>query len=394
MQPAFDSRDRNPRSDVVLGTADEAVRAFGGGRLVTSAKTGGLARSGWPKRYADARNSSMVRSKRAEGIIRYRVSLGKGILAATAPVLTGDGDLVLAVTGPEVRCYRPGGQLRWRYRPSGNIGSTPLTGPTITFDGSLLFATVTGQLHAVDVKTGKVRWQVKLGYSSSAGVAVDDNGTAYVGIDGSLLAVDIRSGKVRWSFRGPEDAAVQWEPAVAQNRVVFSCGNLLIALSTRDGRKQWQLSGNRQFTSPCIGNTGQIIALNRAGYVVCLEPVRGAIVWRQSLGGPTEATAAVSSDGTIYAPTGSGDLAAFDLRTGKVRWRFASSDRSAFWDAPSLDGSGTLYIGSQSGHLIALRTSDGRAIWELRSPLPINTGVAVSPAGRLLFATDTLWCVE
>ena len=109
-------------------------------------------------------------------------------------------------------------------------------------DGVVYVGAQPGELHAVNLSDGKMKWKYKaselgLGESSPA-VA---NGIVYVGDLGNVLhAVDAASGKAVWTFKTGSE--IKSSPVVVGDRVLIgSYDSHLYALGAKDGKLLWKV---------------------------------------------------------------------------------------------------------------------------------------------------------
>jgi outer membrane protein assembly factor BamB len=96
--------------------------------------------------------------------------------------------------------------------------------------------------------------------------------------------------------------------------------------------------------------------------------VRVAKVWSASVGGDMETLRlglrpSVEGD-RVYAASHGGDVYAFDLKSGRVRWR-ARTDLPLS-GGPGLGG-GRLFVGSSDGDVVALNAADGKELWHVQA---------------------------
>ncbi|MCX5416662.1 protein kinase [Streptomyces sp. NBC_00059] len=157
------------------------------------------------------------------------------------------------------------------------------------------------------------------------------------------------------------------------------------ALSAADGKRLWEFATAEEQTEAGarISPTGQFfmpggstrpavhddtVFLASGNRLVALDAVTGKLRWDTRSGGSYMLDSApLVADGVVFAnigdqPAGS-QIAAFDITTGKERWRrplvaeeLAKAQQDDFWPLATQDG--VLYIRNEAG-LRALRTKDG-----------------------------------
>jgi len=141
-----------------------------------------------------------------------------------------------------------------------------LTYAPVVADGAVYFCDWEGRnLHALDIRTGKVKWRfrVKVYHSPTPGGSHHPAvgcGTVYFGSqNGYFYAVDITTGKQRWKFNArPTNRDISGELSEQEVYVVFSpvvsegivlCSNKygdLWALDCQTGRLKWRFNSPRQ----------------------------------------------------------------------------------------------------------------------------------------------------
>jgi PQQ-dependent dehydrogenase (methanol/ethanol family) len=239
------------------------------------------------------------------------------------------------------------------------------TSPVVVGD-TLYFTTgLTNMVIALDAATGSLRWrfQPKVGDAPyimqvNRGVAVDGGKVFYATLDDQLIALDARSGKPVWNVRiaDPRSGASETMAPLAWNGLVFigSSGGeygirgSLSAYDQRDGRLVWQwwtvsAGWEGRYTESVNG-----ISLHRDVARERADAPRYREAWRHG-GGPIWMTPALSAeDGTLYLSTGNpapnynaetrpGDnlytdsIVALDARTGRMKWYYQETPHDR-WD--------------------------------------------------------------
>ena len=87
-------------------------------------------------------------------------------------------------------------------------------------------------------------------------------------------------------------------------------------------------------------------------------------VWTATLGGAIDGTPVVVGQ-TVIAAADSGNVAAFDLRTGKRGW--SVSGLGQITGTPAV-ANGIVVVGSTKGDVYGLRATDGGSLWDWRAP--------------------------
>ncbi|MGM9737972.1 MAG: PQQ-binding-like beta-propeller repeat protein [Candidatus Cryptobacteroides sp.] len=261
----------------------------------------------------------------------------------------------------------------WSATFPGKIYSTPAVSGNL-----LVFGCSDGNVYALATSDGKVKWTYKTG-KSVLGSPLIMNDLVYIGgSDGAFRALNLKDGKAVWTYTGVEGHIVS-TPYGDDSRVVFgSWGRSLYSLDPRTGREQWVWHVKRpsRMFSPasCVPlcSSGRIFVAVPDRKVYVLDAADGKELFRVDGGrdaiGLSEDGSTVFSKvmfGRAYAfpadvksPSGGGQLPD-GLKTWEVR------DSTGYDIAPTalVEKDGVLYIPTDKGNIVALRSSDGKFLW-------------------------------
>lgn len=240
-------------------------------------------------------------------------------------------------------------------------------------DGGVLYvADGKGRVSALDVETGKVKWQQRLGKSLSGGVGAG-GGLVLVGdLRGTLFALDAASGDVRWRVKVNSEML---SAPVANRRVVVlqALDARVLGLSPADGSVLWQYATDApalslRGTSTPLLTDSTVVSGFANGRVVALNPANGAVLWENRVAlptGRTELERMVDVDGApllvndvVYVTSYQGRAAAMGRGTGRALWYqdISSYRQPAF-------GHEQIYISKDNDELAALRANSGQVLW-------------------------------
>ncbi len=232
--------------------------------------------------------------------------------------------------------------------------------PPIVHGGRIFVYDTGGTVTALAPGGGKA-WSVSLapegerGRPAGGGIAASGNAVFVATGFGELLGLDAATGSRFWAFQ--MSAPAHSAPTAAGGKVyVVSATNVLHAVNQADGTEAWQFLG--------IPETAGVLSA---------------------------ASPAVSGS-TVVVPYSSGEVIAFDVESGELKWADAvvRSTRtlavSGLTDvaASPVIYDGIVYATGVSGRTIAVRLSDGERLWEQ------NIGSASTPAvsGNAIFIVD------
>ncbi len=280
----------------------------------------------------------------------------------------------------------------WVYNAGGGFGAVS---PLILRD-VVLVANEKGEVHAIDLETGKKRGQENFGEAIHASPVVGE-GVLYVPLawGGTVLrAYDLARATDRWRIRGvPIEAGLFLREKTLYTIDVES---RLFAYDVQTGTPRWQLTLDSMatvFASPVTTASGHMVVADDRGSVLCLDPEDGTEVWRQALRSPVQVTPASSGE-RLYLSTTRGRLFALDAATGRPRWHFSVPDTTVYFAAPALAGE-TLFFGGSDGALRALDARTGSVLWTFQvedaftaPPIVTRETVYVGSMGRMLYGVD------
>lgn len=350
--------------------------------------TPGFDPQGWPTFGHDSAHSGVYLAQGAaplRGQVAWQRNAGGGIFSS--PILA-DGILYVGSTSGNLAAMDARtGRVFWQHRVGQYLNDTT---PVIV--GRVVFVAANRSwVLALDRTNGQQLWAVNLGEVIQAPPAYAD-GLVLVNARTTTFALDARTGNVKWRFheRG-EGWPTQMAPAVFGSMVYITQGttNTVYALSLSSGHQMWSHDvGDRLISSPLVAGQ-QVVVGTWNGHVEALDATTGAPHWgynvNQALkpGSPQDGIAGspASAGDLLFIGTYSGNVLALGLRDGQLKWTQVID--AAVLDVPAVAGN-TLYIsGGQA--VYALSTTDGTQRWRLAIG-EVRSGLALGP-GHLYAAT-------
>jgi len=147
-------------------------------------------------------------------------------------------------------------------------------------------------------------------------------GMVFVGTySGNLYALDRRTGEILWQFHAP--GPIVHSPAYHKGSVyVGSIGRTVHALDAKSGTQRWTFAAGTRggfCASPAVTDSGAFIG-GRDGIFYALDTKSGDILWQKKTGAPIRNTAAVVEDRVIVA---SDDMHCYAFKTdsGELLWK-------------------------------------------------------------------------
>jgi outer membrane protein assembly factor BamB len=152
-------------------------------------------------------------------------------------------------------------------------------------------------------------------------------------------------------------------------------------------KQAWSINTHALIEFPPAVHDGVAYVINKYGNGKAVRLRDRKVLWEVNVrpsdkGKPNFVTAPVYYEGKIYGAFLSGHLAAGDAETGKKVWvrKF-----DAHLESSPLAIDETLYLGTDTTDLIALRASDGRTRWRFNAPGAIKASPSYHD-GRVFFA--------
>jgi outer membrane protein assembly factor BamB len=318
-----------------------------------------------PERLRFANGSSLAPPFRAiwtfhaQSLVEYPPAVAYGRL-----FFASNGGVLFAVGAKN-------GRKAWQYVSHRCVAASPAVDRHVVYEAFLNgppcnrtpSSSLTGEVIAFSVGTGRVIWRRTIGPSESSPVVV--GATVFVGDwDGRVWALRRRNGKTRWVTK--LQGQVKGGVAISGNRVfVGDYSSHVYALDEITGRIVWQTKAQ-----PRLGNTGTFYATPAVAYgrvyvgatdgkMYSFGAATGKLRWSTSTGGYVYSSAAVWHD-RVYAGSYSKTFFCFDAATGAVRWKFQANGPIS--GSPTIIA-GRVYFATLQGRTYALDARTGAPVW-------------------------------
>jgi outer membrane protein assembly factor BamB len=225
-----------------------------------------------------------------------------------------DGEIVALSVGR--------GKVRWR-RPIGASETSPAVVGNDVYVGDWL-----GNVYSLDKRSGRIQWTAHTGGAVKGGVAVSGDRLFVGSYDGHLYAFDRRNGRRLWRQSGDPrlvgSAQFYSTPSVAYGRVyIGSTDGKVYSFGATTGKRRWSHStGGYVYGSPALWR--QLVLIGSYDHTFyALDAATGETRWTFKANGPISGSATVI-DGVVYFATltKNGHTYALDARTGRLLWSF------------------------------------------------------------------------
>lgn len=296
---------------------------------------------------------------------------------ATPPMLVREERVYLAGADRQVRAIDiETGREIWHRRLSGTI-----LGGVLLRDSTLYVASSRpdGKVHAFDERTGQPRWRASAGDIPTP-LAIAGGAIAGLNRRGELVALELATGKVRWKRRV---GVSRLAPLATDDGFLVAVGDSILHVGAADGRRLsrgrlpvavigWQQAGD------------MLLAATADSAIVALDPATASVAWRAHLDGPVLGPAGVRGD-TVWVVTRRGTL--FEIDPGQP----SAPRRVTGFDTPITTGvapiDALLVVGGADGVLRGIRR-DGRTAWRVNLSWNITVDPVPVPGGFLAAGGD------
>lgn len=205
-----------------------------------------------------------------------------------------------------------------------------------------------------------------------------DATTAYVPLKGGqLVAVDLDRGTIRWQL----DVATQFSPATGEGLVFTASEQTIEARDATSGVTRWRTPLPGGAAAPVYYDTGWLIASTTAGDLAAFRAADGTLVWRRQLGAPLASAPGPALD-RLFLPLADNRIVAVQLANGETVWELKLT--APITALLALDDQ--LVFGTASKDLISVELSHGRERWKRRLGGDM-AGVPAADDKRIYFAS-------
>lgn len=190
----------------------------------------------WPMVRGDARHTGFVSAdlRPPFRLAWVREIEGERLGTAMEPILAGDKVLVATHAGSLYALRAESGEAVWRFEAHGAFLHSPLV-----VDGLVVAGSTDGELYAVDLNTGKLRWHYCAGYGGFSAAPVSAGGVILACTrGGDFLAWSAGDGKVLW--RQELGVPIRQTAAAAEEQVFVTGKDLRVrCFEMADGKAAW-----------------------------------------------------------------------------------------------------------------------------------------------------------
>src|SRR5262245_53084736 len=257
---------------------------------------------------------------------------------------------------------------------------------------------VTANLAVADKPIGLPPPHLNDSWTQPGGVA--NNAPGHLALGGAVKSAWSANAGRGSSFFGK----LTGSPIVYDGKVyTLDAGGKVSAFSTSGGAAVWQASvtptgenDKEGFGGGLAADGGRIYAGTGYGYVVALDARSGNRLWEKFVGSPIRTSPTAAAE-RVFVLTKEGQVFCLSGSDGSELWKFSGmGERASLLSntSPAVDGD-VVVVPYPSGDLVALRVSDGQAIWteSLARTRTASSMAAMSDTARPVMEGGTVYAV-
>jgi outer membrane protein assembly factor BamB len=252
-------------------------------------------------------------------------------------------------------------------------------------DGVVYVGSDAGNLHAIDLATGKPKWKYITGVGANlpsirAAPAIHGN-NIYVGdVEGIFHCVSADKGQKRWTFAA--NGEITSGANFAGDAILFASHDETLYCLNLDGKLRWKFKTEGPVYGSLTIADGKTFVAGCDSQLHVLDLGKGTQLKTVDLGGQSGATSAVA-DEHLYVGTMTNQFLAIDLKKDAVDWTFAHKRAREFYASPAVTD--TLVIaGNRDRRIYALDRKTGEEKWSYLTGDRIDASPVV--AGERIYA--------
>ena len=303
------------------------------------------------------------------------------VLAAQAPKPAATSAAGFQGTGPLLGQAEPipapPMKLRWQFKTS-DVDRAAVIGSPVIVNDTVYVADAKGLLHALDLKSGKPRWQYNSNDAFETTPLVMNDRILLGDLLGVFHAVSM-DGKKLWSI--DTEVSIHASANGVADKVLFgNDGAELICLNTTDGKQLWKVTaGDRINSAPSIGN-GLAFFTGCDAQLRAIDIDKGEERFAIDMGALSGGSPALVNDKLVIGTDG-GRVIRVDLKTQKIDWTYEQVESGAMVFASPAVADNVVVVGARDRYVHGIDFATGKRLWAFKTRGEVDAAATLS-AGR------------
>jgi outer membrane protein assembly factor BamB len=278
------------------------------------------------------------------------------------------------------------GRKRWEFATEAGFSAAPSVRDALVFVGDR-----DGRFHCLDAASGKRKWYYDAGGEIDSGANFHHGTVLFGSQDCSLYCLAVDSGKAVWKYESENQ--IRCFPTIVEGRAfVAGCDGQLHVIDAATG-KEIGKADLESYTGCTPAILGDMVFVGTEGKVFLgVNWRRGVVAWRyeNELHGQSFRSSAAVVPELVVVGAQDKLVHALDPKSGRKLWTFTTHGRVD--SSPVIVGA-RVFVGSADGTLYALDRATGRPLWQFTSGGKIVASAAVA-GGCLVIGSDSgdLYC--
>ena len=276
-------------------------------------------------------------------------------------------------------------------------------------------------------KNVRLLWTYEAGESIESSAAIAD-GTVFVGTQkGELIAVDLESGGLRWKYNAAKEGIGESSPGVGGGVVyVGDLAGTLHAVGARDGRPLWTFKTGGEIKSSPVIVGDRVLIGSYDQHLYCLSAARGELLWKLKTNGPVHSTGGVTGglifiagcdeifrgvriadgretfsvasgaytgaspalmEGSAFYGTFNNEVLSVGLAARRIRWRYQHPQRRFPYYSSAAVVEGRVVVGGRDKMVHCINAASGKSVWTFATRARVESSPALA-SGRVFVGSN------
>ena len=280
----------------------------------------------------------------------------------------------------------------WEYNAAAGFGP----GSPLVLDKVVLVSTRKGEIHSIELETGRKRGFRSFGDGIEGAPAIQNGHMFVASALGKriLSSFNLKTGGYAWRNKGvPIESGIVVSDGLIVAADVFGG---IKAYDTKTGAEVWSVTiGERVSVQSALllTDSTSVFVADDSGVASLLSLEDGTVKWQTKLDGPVyEGSSALGS--LVVVPTTRGSFHVLDRKSGNVQWSFTTESDVVRFGATSISED-LIVVGASDETVRAFDPETGELKWETHfpdvvsaAPLITQSHIFVGTLGQQLFALN------